>query len=186
MPQVMHSKALIPFIIFGAIVALLGVALTLKPGEVPSPLIGKPAPDFVLPRLMDTAAKFSNNELAGEPWILNVWASWCVACRAEHSLLNALATAGTVKIVGLNYKDKRADAINWLSELGNPYHRVAVDLQGDVGIEFGVYGVPETFIIDSAGIVQLKHIGPLTQKDMRDTVVPLINRLTITADVSHL
>jgi cytochrome c biogenesis protein CcmG/thiol:disulfide interchange protein DsbE len=184
-----NKKALIPFVIFVLITGFLAVGLTLKPGEVPSPFIGKPAPDFDLPRLTQgdstgdntgdyaSADTISNSDLDGQVWLLNVWASWCVACRDEHPLLNQLSTGDIVPIVGLNYKDQQDDAKNWLNQFGNPYTIVAVDKLGQTGIEYGVYGVPETFVIDKNGIIQLKHIGPLTREDIEQTVIPLVQKL---------
>ncbi len=179
------KKALLPFAIFVLIVGFLAIGLTLKPGEVPSPFIGKPAPKFDLPRLtsMDDAgdnaavSTISRSDLDGQVWLLNVWASWCVACRDEHPLLNQLSAGDIVPIVGLNYKDEQLDAINWLNQFGNPYSIVAVDQQGQTGIEYGVYGVPETFVIDKNGVIQLKHIGPLTGKDIEQTIIPLVQKL---------
>ena len=183
------QKALIPFVLFILIAGFLAIGLTLKPGEVPSPFIGKPAPDFNLPQLTlaDNAEDnnsgnislniISNTDLDGQVWLLNVWASWCVACQEEHPLLNQLSADNIVAIIGLNYKDEQRDAWNWLNKFGNPYSKVAVDKRGETGIEYGVYGVPETFVIDKKGVIQLKHIGPLTGKDIEKTIIPLVQKL---------
>ncbi len=171
------KKALIPLLIFMVLLGFLGVGLSLKPREIPSPLINKPAPDFSLPTLDAPELKMSTLDLRGKVWILNVWASWCVACRIEHPLLVEFAKTGAAPVYGLNYKDKRDDAIRWLGKFGNPYTRSLSDTEGLVGIDFGVYGVPETFVIDKTGVIRMKHIGPLTPEVLRDDVVPLLRKL---------
>ncbi len=171
------KKALIPLLIFMVLVSFLGVGLSLKPREIPSPLINKPAPDFSLPTLDAPELKMSTQDLRGKVWILNVWASWCVACRIEHPLLVEFAKTGAAPVYGLNYKDKREDAIRWLGKFGNPYSRSLSDTEGLVGIDFGVYGVPETFVIDKTGVIRMKHIGPLTPEVLRDDIVPLLRKL---------
>ena len=171
------KKALIPLLIFMILVGFLGVGLSLKPREIPSPLINKPAPDFSLPTLDAPELKMSTQDLRGKVWILNVWASWCVACRIEHPLLVEFAKTGAAPVYGLNYKDKREDAIRWLGKFGNPYSRSLSDTEGLVGIDFGVYGVPETFVIDKTGVIRMKHIGPLTPEVLRDDIVPLLRKL---------
>lgn len=173
----MRTRSLVPLGIFAALVALLWAGLYLNPREVPSPLIGKPAPEFVLPQLQDSARQIGSKDLLGKVTLLNVWASWCVACREEHPLLVALARTGQVNIYGLNYKDTRQEALRWLNQLGNPYVVSAFDEQGNVGIDYGVYGVPETYIIDRAGIIRHKIIGPLTEENLRNTVLPLVRKL---------
>lgn len=171
------KKALIPLLIFMVLLGFLGVGLSLKPREIPSPLINKPAPDFSLPTLDAPELKLSTQDLRGKVWILNVWASWCVACRIEHPLLVEFAKTGAAPVYGLNYKDKRDDAIRWLGKFGNPYTRSLSDTEGLVGIDFGVYGVPETFVIDKKGVIRMKHIGPLTPEVLRDDIVPLLRKL---------
>lgn len=171
------KKALIPLLIFMVLLGFLGVGLSLKPREIPSPLINKPAPDFSLPTLDAPELKMSTQDLRGKVWILNVWASWCVACRIEHPLLVEFAKTGAAPVYGLNYKDKRDDAIRWLGKFGNPYTRSLSDTEGLVGIDFGVYGVPETFVIDKTGVIRMKHIGPLTPEVLRDDIVPLLRKL---------
>ena len=167
----------LPLVIFAAVLGLLAVGLGLRPGELPSPLIGKPAPAFTLARLDDANAKIGRDELLGQVWMLNVWASWCVPCRTEHPLVIDIARRGLVPVYGLNYKDTRPAATGWLASLGNPYKATLVDGDGRVGIDFGVYGVPETFIIDKQGIVRLKHVGPLTPDVVRERIEPMLKQL---------
>jgi cytochrome c biogenesis protein CcmG/thiol:disulfide interchange protein DsbE len=144
---------------------------------VPSPLIGKPAPVFSLPRLDDPARQFSTAELKGRVWLLNVWASWCVSCREEHPLLVEFAKTSTVPIVGLDYKDGNEDGKAWLARLGNPYTLAVVDADGRVGIDYGVYGVPETYVIDKNGVIRLKHTGPITREALEKEIKPLLAEL---------
>jgi len=171
-------RFLAPLLIFIVVAVFLAVGLKLDPREVPSPLIDKPAPQFELPRLLQMDGVVGTADLRGEVWLLNVWASWCVACRVEHPLLNDLAAKRLIRIVGLNYKDAPADARTWLREFGNPYDIIAVDRQGEAGIDWGVYGVPETFVIDRSGVIRYKHIGPLDAKVLNETIVPLVRQLT--------
>lgn len=171
------SKRFLPLIIFVVMLGFLAVGLGLNPREVPSPLINKPAPSFTLPTLGSPDKTFSPQDLRGKVWLLNVWASWCVACRIEHPVLVELAKTGVVPIYGLNYKDKRDDAIRWLGNFGDPYQQSLSDTEGLVGIDFGVYGVPETFVIDKAGVIRLKHIGPVTPEALQNTILPLIRKL---------
>ena len=173
----MRVRSLIPLGIFATLVLLLWAGLYLNPREVPSPLIDKPAPEFILPQLQDTTRQIGSKDLLGKVTLLNVWASWCAACRDEHPLLVALARTGEVEIYGLNYKDTRQDAMRWLEGLGNPYVVSAFDEQGNVGIDYGVYGVPETYVIDRAGIIRYKLIGPLTEDNLKNTVLPLVRKL---------
>jgi len=170
-------KRLIPLGIFGVLIVFLVIGLSLKPKEIPSPLIGKIAPTFSLPVLNQENQIFTPSEMLGKVWLLNVWASWCVSCRAEHPLLNELAKMKLVPILGLNYKDQDPAALKWLKELGNPYDLSIVDAKGLVGIDYGVYGVPETFVIDQTGKVAFKHIGPITPDSMQKTLLPLIAKL---------
>ena len=169
--------ALVPMALFGAIVAFLGMGLGLNPREVPSPLIGKPAPAFTLPRLDDASQMVRRDDLLGKVWMLNVWASWCAPCREEHPLVIDIARRQLVPVYGLNYKDTAPAAKGWLASLGNPYRATLVDADGRVGIDFGVYGVPETFIIDRQGVVRLKHTGPLTPDVVRERIEPLLKAL---------
>lgn len=171
------NRFLLPLGIFIVLVGFLAVGLRLNPREVPSPLVGKPAPDFSVPQLHDEAAMFSPKEMAGKVWLLNVWASWCVSCREEHPILNEFAKSGTTPLVGLNYKDKREDGIRWLARFGDPYLLSAVDSDGRVGINYGVYGVPETYVIDKAGVIRFKQIGPVTPAVLQQKIIPLVQEL---------
>lgn len=167
----------IPLLVFLAIAALFGVGLTLNPRDVPSPLIGKVVPAFSLPPVKGRALALSSVDLAGEVSLVNVFASWCVACREEHPILMDLARRGVVPIHGLNYKDRPGDAQAWLDELGDPYTRTGADLSGRVAIDWGVYGVPETFLVDRKGRIAYKQIGPITPKALNGTLLPMIRRL---------
>lgn len=171
------KRYLLPLVIFLVLVGFFAVGLNLNPREVPSPLIGKPAPVFSLPRLDDASKKFSAQDMKGKVWVVNVWASWCAPCRQEHVLVTEMAKRGGVPVVGLNYKDQPANARAWLTELGNPYAATASDLEGLVGIDFGVYGVPETFVIDQAGVIRFKHIGPLTAEALQAQILPMLRKL---------
>ena len=171
------NRYLLPLGIFVLLIFLLGIGLSLNPREVPSPLIGKPAPAFQLPQLHDPAKTFSPKELQGKVWVLNVWASWCVACRDEHPVLTALARSGIAPVYGLNYKDKRHEAIEWLRRYGDPYQASLIDADGRVGIDYGVYGVPETYVIDKQGVIRYKRIGPVTPDIVQSKVAPLIAEL---------
>jgi cytochrome c biogenesis protein CcmG/thiol:disulfide interchange protein DsbE len=168
---------LAPLAVFAVLVGFLAVGLNLNPREVPSPLIDKPAPAFKLPRLDDPAQTISLQDMAGKVWVLNVWASWCVACREEHPLFVEFARRSPVPLYGLNYKDTRDDAQAWLARFGNPYAASLSDSKGLVGIDFGVYGVPETFIIDKQGVIRFKHIGPVTPKVLQERIEPLLKEL---------
>ncbi|HEX7328632.1 MAG TPA: DsbE family thiol:disulfide interchange protein [Casimicrobiaceae bacterium] len=168
---------LVPIAVFAVIAAFLYTGLFHDPREVPSPLIGKPAPAFSLAELHASDQRLGPSDLRGQVWLLNVWASWCVSCREEHPLLVALAKTGIVPIIGLDYKDKPDDGRAWLTDNGDPYRKSVVDLDGRVGIDWGVYGVPETFVVDRAGIIRYKQIGPLTEKALNDTILPLVRRL---------
>ncbi len=156
-------KRFLPLIIFIALATLLAIGLTLDPRKLPSPLIGKPAPEFELPLLL-ASGEFSDKDLIGHVTLVNVWASWCVSCRQEHDTLKYLARNGA-RVIGLNYKDEPEDAKKWLARLGNPYQVVMTDYDGQVGIEWGVYATPETFLIDKYGVVRHKVVGPLTNRD---------------------
>ena len=163
-----------------ALFALLAVVFYSRLGTdttvLPSPLIDKPAPEFALPPLPGDGAGFSSADLKGKVSLVNFFASWCVPCRAEHPVLNALARTKRVPIYGINYKDKPEAARAWIAELGNPYTRIGAD-DGRVGIEWGVYGVPETFVVDRQGRIRYKHVGPLTRADLDRTILPLIAQL---------
>jgi cytochrome c biogenesis protein CcmG/thiol:disulfide interchange protein DsbE len=173
----MKAGHLLPLSAFVVLAVLLGFGLGLNPREVPSPLIGRAAPAFQLPRLQDATQTLSPDELRGQVWVLNVWASWCAPCRDEHPLLVQLAGSGGVPLIGLNYKDDPRAAQEWLLRLGDPYVATAVDREGRIGIDYGVYGVPESYVIDRAGTVRLKHTGPLTQQVWSEQMLPLIRQL---------
>lgn len=155
-------KYIVPFGLFVALGAFLFVGLYRDPRYVPSPLIGKPAPEFSLPSLQDASYPVSSKDLVGQPWVLNVWGTWCGGCRAEHDVLLAIARQNVVPLIGLNWKDDNAAAQRWLGELGNPYAAVAEDNVGKTAIDWGVYGAPETFLIGPDGTVLYKHIAPMT------------------------
>ena len=171
-------KFAIPLAIFAGLVGFFAVGLTRDPHEVPSPFIGKAAPAFRLEQLHDAQAAFTPEDMKGKVWLLNVWASWCVSCRVEHPLLVEMSKQKVVPIVGLQYKDKREDGVQWLARFGNPYVLSAHDVEGRVGIDYGVYGVPETFVIDKAGVVRYKQIGPITPEALEKTILPLIRKLS--------
>ena len=166
-----------PFIAFVVLAIFLYVGLGLNPHEVPSPLINKPAPAFTLPQLYDPTKKFSSQDMKGQVWLLNVWASWCVSCREEHPVLMSLAQRNIVPIYGLDYKDKDADGMMWLRNGGNPYTLVVTDADGRVGIDYGVYGVPETYVIDKQGVIRYKQIGAITHENLQAKILPLIAEL---------
>ena len=168
---------LVPLAALIALAVVLALGLNRDPRKVPSPLIGKPAPAFSLTRLDDPGKTITRDVLHGKVWMLNVWASWCVACREEHPVLIAFSKKDLVPIYGLNYKDQRDDGRAWLARFGNPYKSSLFDGEGRVGIDFGVYGVPETFIIDKTGTIRLKHIGPLTPDVIATEIEPLIKKL---------
>ncbi len=192
------NRFLWPLIGFIVLTLLLAVGLTLNPREVPSPLVGKPAPAFSLPRLSDPETSFSPREMLGKVWLLNVWASWCVSCRQEHPVLVELARRQATPLIGLNYKEVRGDgsievdkigpenetplvrqrAAAWLAKHGDPYLLSVLDVDGRVGIDYGVYGVPETYVIDRQGVIRLKHIGPLTPDVYSSRIAPLLTELS--------
>ena len=170
-------RYLVPLGIFIVLVVFLSIGLKLNPRDVPSPLIGKPAPAFTLPKLNHPEQTVSPADYKGRVWLLNVWASWCVSCRAEHPVINQLARSSELPIIGLNYKDTRDDAMQWLQQRGDPYTASAFDEDGRVGIDWGVYGVPETFIIDKKGIIRYKYTGPVDQKAVMEKIMPLVREL---------
>ena len=170
-------RFLIPLAVFAIMVIFLAIGLTLNPREVPSPLIGKPAPAFNLPQVAAAENTLSPSDFKGQVVLVNVWASWCVSCRQEHPVLLQLAQQGLVPIYGLNYKDQREAAQGWLRQHGDPYVASAFDADGRVGIDWGVYGVPETFVIDRAGIIRHKHTGPVTPAALERDILPLVRQL---------
>lgn len=170
-------KLLLPLAVFVVIVVFLWQGLSRDPREVPSPLIGKPAPAFELVQLHKPGEKLSTADMKGQVWLLNVWASWCVSCRIEHPLLVELAKANVVPVIGLNYKDKNDAGIAWLRQYGDPYKLSVVDGDGRVGIDWGVYGVPETFVVDKAGVIRYKQIGPISAEALQQKILPLVRDL---------
>lgn len=192
------KRFLIPLAAFVVLVIFLAIGLTRDPRDVPSPLEGKPAPAFTLPQLGAAGKSFSPADMKGKVWLLNVWASWCVSCRQEHPLLVELGKTNTLPIVGLSYKEVRGDGnidmskINaadepalaarraqaWLSSRGDPYQLTAMDLDGRVGIDYGVYGVPETYVIDKGGVIRMKHTGPITAESLQKRILPLVAELS--------
>ena len=170
----MKLKYIIPLLAFLGMAVLLGKGLTLNPKAIPSTRIDKAAPSFELPVLSKPGESFRPEDLKGQRWVLNVWASWCVSCRYEHPLLNEMASAKIAPIVGLNYKDEDDKAAQWLAERGDPYYKAVVDSKGRVGIDWGVIAVPETFIIDEAGKVIYKHTGPITAELVNNEMIPLL------------
>jgi cytochrome c biogenesis protein CcmG, thiol:disulfide interchange protein DsbE len=167
-------RFLLPAAGFAILVGFFVVGLRQDPSAIPSPLIGKPAPAFSLESLVDPALKTRNGDFAGHPWLLNVWATWCAGCRQEHEVLLAIAQANRVPIVGLNWRDDRSLALQWLSQLGDPYVSVAYDPEGRTAIDWGVYGAPETFLVGADGIVLKKHVGPLSLEDWERDFLPLL------------
>ena len=174
----MNKQFLIPLGTFAVLVIILVFGLknadTVR--DVPSPLIDKPVPEFSIATVEDQQQTFSSEELKGQISMVNIWASWCVSCRAEHRLLNAMANQG-INIYGINYKDELADARRWLNAYGNPYVKSAHDITGRAGIDWGVYGTPETFIIDQTGTIRYKHTGPINSDDMEKVIVPIVKKL---------
>jgi cytochrome c biogenesis protein CcmG/thiol:disulfide interchange protein DsbE len=174
----MNRRLFWPLAIFIALVGFLAVGLKLDPREVPSPLIGKPAPGFSATILAEPERTLKREDMLGKVWMLNVFASWCGACRDEHPILvDYSRQPGSVPVIGLNYKDQRADGLRWLSRLGNPYRDSIFDPEGRIGLDYGVYGVPETFIIDRQGVIRYKQIGPITAEALRDKIIPLLREL---------
>jgi cytochrome c biogenesis protein CcmG/thiol:disulfide interchange protein DsbE len=170
-------RYLIPLAVFAVMVIFLGIGLTLNPREVPSPFIGKPAPEFSLPQVADAGKTLSSGDLKGRVSLVNVWASWCTSCREEHPVLLQLAKQNIVPIYGLNYKDERDNALAWLQRFGDPYTASAFDPEGKTGIDWGVYGVPETFVVDRDGIIRHKQTGPITPEILEKKLLPLIRQL---------
>ena len=192
------KRFLIPLAGFFVLVIFLAIGLTRDPRDLPSPLKDKPAPSFTLPQLADPDKTFSPADMKGKVWLLNVWSSWCVSCRAEHPVLVDFARQSKLPIVGLSYKEVRGDSeIDagklspdaelkltrqrsnvWLARRGDPYSLVALDLDGRVGIDYGVYGVPETYVIDKGGMIRMKHTGPITPESLKTQILPLVAELS--------
>lgn len=178
----MRARYLLPIAVFLVMVTVFGLVLyQISQGrdirEVPSPLIGKAAPEFEIPLLLEPQQTFSSEQLKGRVSLVNVWASWCVSCRYEHDLLVRISRNTDIPIIGINYKDERMDALQWLRDRGNPYEASIFDYDGHVAIDWGVYGTPETFIVDQQGVIRYKHTGPITMEKLRDEIMPLVNRL---------
>ncbi len=167
------KRFLWPLAIFVLLVGFLAAGLQLNPREVPSPLVGKLAPAFELPLLLQPGKRFAPGDMRGKVWLLNVWASWCAACRDEHPLLVDLSKQGVLPVIGLNYKDNGEDAQRWLKQFGDPYQLSVVDADGRVSIDYGVYGVPETYLIDAQGVIRYKQIGALTPAVLEQKILPL-------------
>ncbi|MEX0900037.1 MAG: DsbE family thiol:disulfide interchange protein [Gammaproteobacteria bacterium] len=167
----------LPLVVLLAVGALFWVGLGLQPAVVPSPLIGQPVPEFKLPLLDDAERSFTHRELTGRVTLVHVWATWCVTCRAEHPTLLAFARSGRVPVIGFNYKDDRALALRWLEAAGDPYALNVFDESGAVAIDWGVYGTPETFVVDREGVIRYKHVGPLTDDIIAGELVPLLDAL---------
>lgn len=166
-----------PVAVFVALIALLGIGLTLNPRELPSALMNKPVPQFDLPAVKGRSAGFASADLHGQVSVVNVFASWCTACRDEHPLWMQLSARGALIVHGLNYKDHPDDAARWLRALGDPYVRAGADLDGRAGVEWGVYGVPETFVVDKRGVIRHKIIGAITPAIVEERLLPLVRRL---------
>lgn len=166
-----------PFVIFVVLAGFLYVGLGLNPHEVPSPLINKPAPAFTLPQLHDPAKQFSQQDMKGQVWLLNFWASWCAACKEEHPVFMTLARQNIVPIYGVDYKDRNEDGEAWLRNGGDPYVLSVSDMEGRAGIDYGVYGVPETYVIDKQGVIRYKQIGAVTAQNLREKILPLVAEL---------
>ena len=173
----MQLRYALPLVLFVLLVVLFIFGMQIDPRKVPSPLIDKPLPQFDLSQLHDSSQRINNDKLLGEVVLINVWSSWCVSCRYEHPLLLAFSRSNDAALYGINYKDTREDALQWLQHYGDPYKLSAFDPLGRTGIDFGVYGVPETYVVDKEGIIRYKHIGPITQEDLDNTIVPLIEKL---------
>ena len=177
----MNRSRWLPLAIFGLLAALLatGVWLSRRPDReaLPSPLVGKPTPEFALPVLHEPGRVVRAADLRGAPYLLNVWGSWCPACRDEHPVLTRFAETRRIRVVGFNWKDTREDALRWLDQFGNPYWLVITDEEGSSAIDFGIYGAPETFLVDARGRIQWKHVGPLSDQIIRDELLPIIERI---------
>ncbi len=177
-------RRLLPLIVFAALALLLYAGVRMNAGRdtsaIASPLIGKPAPAFTLPVLGDATRKVSGSDLLGKPYLLNVWGSWCVNCREEHPQVRALAASGRIRVIGYDYKDAPEDAARWLSELGNPYEVNLADEDGRVALDWGIYGAPETYLVDARGIVRWKFVGPLDETLVREQLEPQLARLGAT------
>ena len=173
----MQRSSLIPLVAFVALAGFLFVGLSLNPRDLPSPLIGKTIPQFQLPQLKNEQSTFSNADLAGKVVLVNAWASWCITCRQEHELLLHMANKEIIPIFGINYKDNHSDAMKYLQQFGDPYVMNGHDLNGRVGIEWGIIATPESFIVDKRGVIRYKANGAITPEAWKNTIEPLIAQL---------
>ena len=185
----MKARYLLPVTVFLVMVTVFGLVLyQINQGrnirEVPSPLIGRAVPQFELPLLLEPEQTFSSEQLKGRVSLVNIWASWCVSCRYEHDLLVQMSRNTDISIIGINYKDERADALKWLRDTGNPYEASIFDYDGRAAIDWGAYGTPETFVVDQQGVIRYKHTGPITEEKLRDEIMPLINKLREAGDTA--
>lgn len=176
-PKQMRARFLVPLALFGAVAIGLAVGLTLQPQNIPSALIGRPVPEFALEPITNYGPGFATADLIGQVSIVNVFASWCIPCRVEHPLWIEVAESGEVSLFGLNYKDLPENASEWLAEYGNPYQRTGADLSGRAGMDWGVYGVPETFVVDAEGIVRFKHVGPIDRYVLENDILSIVREL---------
>lgn len=174
-------KRLIPLLAFAALALLLGVGVMMNSGKdtsaIPSPLVGKPAPDFALPVLDEPDRIITRDDLLGEPYLLNVWGSWCPACRDEHPVITELAESGRLRVIGYDYKDEADDARRWLQQFGNPYALVITDVEGRAALDWGIYGAPESFLVDAQGVIRWKFVGPLTPEVVQTQLLPALESL---------
>lgn len=171
----------LPLAVFAllALLLLAGVQLSRNGNReaLPSPLIGKPAPEFELPVLHEPGRTVTSQQLRGEPYLLNVWGSWCPECRVEHPVLTGFAESKRVRVIGYNLKDEQADALRWLEQFGNPYWLVLTDYSGGTAIDWGIYGAPETFLVDADGVIRWKHVGPMTEQTIREELLPVLDEV---------
>lgn len=174
-------KRLIPLLAFAALAVLLGVGVMMNSGKdtsaIPSPLVGKMAPDFALPVLDEPDRIITRDDLLGEPYLLNVWGSWCPACRDEHPVITELAESGRIRVIGYDYKDEADDARRWLQQFGNPYALVITDVEGRAALDWGIYGAPESFLVDAQGLIRWKFVGPLTPEVVQTQLLPVLESL---------
>lgn len=174
-------KRLLPLLAFVLLALLLGLGVLRNSGKdtsaIPSPLVGKPAPAFSLPVLGEPGRLVTNEDLRGEPYLLNVWGSWCPACRDEHPVITELAQGGRIKVVGYDYKDEPEDAQRWLQQFGNPYSLVIADYDGRAALDWGIYGAPETFLVDAQGVIRWKFVGPITPEVVQQQLLPALETL---------
>ncbi|MFH1598884.1 MAG: DsbE family thiol:disulfide interchange protein [Pseudomonadota bacterium] len=172
---------LLPLLAFAALALLLGVGVMMNSGKdtsaIPSPLIGKMAPEFALPVLDEPDRIITRDDLLGEPYLLNVWGSWCPACRDEHPVITDLAESGRIRVIGYDYKDEADDARRWLQQFGNPYALVIADVEGRAALDWGIYGAPETFLVDAEGFIRWKFVGPLTPEVVQTQLLPVLESL---------